>query len=57
VEANLMASGKMKGRVEIKTRHRGDASMESTSHSYDAKLDIMMKTMEKLMERLTVNPR
>jgi len=54
VEPNLMVSCKMKGKMEIKTKHKGDVGMASTSQSFDAKFDIMMKKMEKLMERLAV---
>jgi len=57
VEDNLMALGKMKGRMEVKTRQRGEVGTASTSQSSDAKFDIMMNTMEKLMERLAVDLR
>ena len=46
VEANLMASGKMKHRVEVDRRKNKEENQPSTSSSTDAKFDIMMKTME-----------
>lgn len=57
VEANLMVSGKMKGKVEVRTKSRAETCGVSTSQIGDAKFDMMMKTMEKLMERLAMEQR
>ena len=54
VEANLFASGKMKQRVEVDKRKTREENQPSTSSSSDAKFDIMMKTMERLMDRLAL---
>ena len=55
VEANLMASGKMKQRVEVDRRKTREENQPSTSSSTDAKFDIMMKNMERLMDRLALD--
>ena len=51
VEANLVASAKMKQRVEVKrirTReeHKPSTSIAAAASSNDAKFEMMMKTME-----------
>ena len=57
VEANMMASGKMKQR-DIDRRKIREENMPSTSSSVnDIKFEMMLKTMEKLMDRLTVDNR
>ena len=57
VEANMMASGKMKQR-DIDRRKTREENMPSTSSSAtDIKFEMMLKTMEKLMDRLIVDNR
>ena len=56
-EANLMASGKMKQRVEVDRRKTREENQPSTYSSTYAKFDIMMKTMERLMDRLVLDSR
>jgi hypothetical protein len=57
VEVNMMASGKIKPRFNRgDKRPQGDAQ-PSTSWSSDDKFDMMMKTMEKLMERMSMGNR
>jgi hypothetical protein len=57
VEVNMMASGKIKSKFnQSDKRHQGDAQ-PSTSWSSDDRFDMMMKTMEKLMERMSVGNR
>ena len=57
VEVNMMASGKIKLRInQGNKRTQGDAQ-SSTSLSSNEKFDMMMKTMEKLMERMPVGNR
>jgi hypothetical protein len=57
VEVNMMASGKIKPKFNRgDKRPQGDAQ-SSTSWSSDDKFDMMMKTMEKLMERMSVGNR
>ena len=56
VEANMMACGNIKPRVEV-DRRKGREEIHptsSTSSSSDVKIEMMLKTMEKLMDRLTV---
>ena len=55
VEANMMACGKIKLRVDI-DRRKGREEVHptnSTSSSSDIKFEMMLKTMEKLMDILT----
>ena len=55
VEANMMASGKIKPRAKIDRRKGREAHPStSASSSSDTKFEMMLKTMEKLMDRLTV---
>jgi len=57
VEANMMASGKMKQR-DIDRRKTREENMPSTSSSAtDIKFEMMLKKMEKLMDRLTMDNR
>jgi hypothetical protein len=57
VEVNMMASGKIKLRFNRgDKRPQGDAQ-PSTSWSSDDKFNMMMKTMEKLMERMSMGNR
>ena len=56
VEANMMACGKIKPRADIDRRKGREEIHPSTSasSSSDVKFELMLKTMEKLMDRLTV---
>ena len=57
VEANMMVSGKMKQR-DIDRRKIREENMPSTSSSSnDIKFEMMLKIMEKLMDRLTMENR
>ena len=59
VEANMMACGKIKQRVDV-DRSKGREEMPSTfsaSSSNNIKFEMMLKTMENLMDRLTVEAR
>ena len=58
VESNMMASGKIKQRVETdKGKIREDQPSTSVASSNDLKFEMMMKTMEKLMDRMNVDSR
>ena len=56
VEANMMACGKIKPRAEVDRRKGREEAHPSTSTSLssDIKFEMMLKTMEKLMDILTV---
>lgn len=53
VEVNLMAYGKMIQRMETKKNIIKEESQPYTSQSSDAKLDMMLKTMENIVEKLS----
>ena len=56
VKANMMACGMIKPRVDV-DRRKGREEIHptsSTSSSSDIKFEMMLKTMEKLMDQLTV---
>ena len=58
VEANMMACGKIKPRVDVdrrKGREEIMPSTSSTSSSNDIKFEMILKTMEKLMDKLTMD--
>ena len=58
VEANIMASGKIKKKVETDKRKAREESVPSTSTASspnDVKFEIMMKAMEILLDRVTVD--
>ena len=60
VEANMVAYGKMKQRVEVDRRRTREENHPSTfvvlaSSSNDAKFEMMMKTMERLMDRFDLD--
>ena len=60
LEANMMASGKIKQKVETYKRKARDENVPSASavvSSNDVKFEMMLKTMEKLMDRVTVGNR
>lgn len=57
VEANLMASGKINIKVEVEKKKVKEENQPSSSKSTDIKFDMMVKTMEKLVERLTLDNR
>ena len=56
VEANMMACGKIKPRVEVDRRKGREEThpTASTSSSSDIKFEMMLKTMEKLIDGLMV---
>jgi hypothetical protein len=54
VEVNLMASGKIKHNLDRSVKKVQGEAQPSTSQSSDEKFDLMMKTMERLMERMSV---
>jgi hypothetical protein len=54
VEVNLMASGKIKQSFNRGGKKPQGDAQPSTSRPSDDKFDLMMKTMEKLMERMSV---
>ena len=56
VEANMMTCGKIKPRVEVDRRKGREETHPTTSTSSfsDVKFEMMLKTMEKLMDRLRV---
>ena len=56
VEANMMASGKMKHR-DIDRRKKEENIPSTSSFATDIKFEMMLKTMEKLMDRLIVDNR
>ena len=55
VEANMMASGKMKHK-DI-DRRKKDENFPFASSTNDVKFEMMLKTMEKLMDKLTMDNR
>ena len=60
VEDNMMACGKIKPRVDVDRRKGREEIMPSTSSassSNDVKFEMMLKTMEKLMDRMTMDTR
>ena len=56
VEANMMACGKIKLRAKIDRRKGREEAHPTTSasSSSDMKFEMMLKNMEKLMDKLTV---
>ena len=56
VEENMMASGKMKHR-DIDRRKKEENMPYTSSSATDIKFEMMLKTMEKLMDRLTMDNR
>jgi hypothetical protein len=57
VEVNMMASGKIKQRFNRGDKKpQGDAQPSTSRSTYD-KFDLMMRTMEKLMEKMSVGNR
>ena len=58
VESNMMACGKMKHKIEtIKRKIREEivASTSATSSSSDIKFEMILKEMEKIMDKLTID--
>lgn len=51
VEVNMMASGKIKNRDVDKRKNKEDISSPSSS---DSKFDSIMRTMEKLVDKLSL---
>ena len=56
VEANMMESGKMKHR-DIDRRKKEENMPSTYSSTTDIKFEMMLKMMEKLMDRLTMDNR
>jgi len=54
VEVNLMASGKIKQNFDKNEKKPQGDAQPPTSQSSDDKFDLMMKDMEKLMERMSM---
>ena len=57
VEVNLMASGKMKHKMEMDKKKSREEGHSSGSQFMDAKFDLMMRTMEKLVDMLSLDNR
>jgi hypothetical protein len=57
VEVNMMASGKIKQRFNRGDKKPKGDVQPSTSRSSDKNFDLMMRTMEKLMEKMSVGNR
>ena len=60
VETNMMACGKIKQRVDVDRRKGREEIMPSISlapSSNDIKFEMMLKTMENLMDKLTMDTR
>jgi hypothetical protein len=55
VEVNLMASRKIKYNPETDMKKVQGEAQPSTSQSSDVKFDLMMKTMERFMENLSLD--
>ena len=58
VEENMMASGKIKQKVETDKRKAKEENVPSASaivSSNDVKFEMMLKTMDKSMDRITVD--
>ena len=58
VEDNMMASGKIKLKLETDKKKDREENAPSTSavvSSNDVKFEMILKTMEKLMDRLTID--
>lgn len=55
VEVNLMASGKIKYNSDRDINKVQDKAQPSTSQSSEERFELMMKTMEKLMERMSLD--
>jgi hypothetical protein len=57
VEVNMMASGKIKQRFNRGDKKTQGDAQPSTSRSIDDKFKLMMRTMEKLMDKMSVGNR
>jgi hypothetical protein len=55
VEVNLMASGNIKYNYDRDMNKVQEKAQPSTSHSSEERFDLMMNTMEKLMERMSLD--
>jgi hypothetical protein len=55
VEVKLMASGKLKQKLDLEKKKAKEESQPSSSHSLDVKFDTMINTMEKLMKILATS--
>jgi hypothetical protein len=55
VEVNLAASRKIKLQIEAEKKKAKEEALPSTSQASDEKLDLMVKTMEKLVEKFSLD--
>jgi hypothetical protein len=55
VEVNLMASRNIKYNFDRDMNKVQDKAQPSTSHSSEERFEMMMKTMEKIMERMSLD--
>ena len=56
-EVNLIDLGKMKKKIDSERKKIKDEAQALSSHSSDIRFDSMMKTMDKIMEKLAVGDR
>ena len=56
VEVNLLASNKIKQKLESR-RVKEEAQTSTSQSSTDVKMDLMMKAMERLIDRLSIDDR
>jgi hypothetical protein len=57
VELNLPSSRKIKLQIEVDRKKAKEETLPSTSQGLDEKFDLMVKTMEKLVEKLSLGDR
>jgi hypothetical protein len=55
VEVNLAASGKIKLQIEADRKKAKEETLPSTSQGSDEIFDLMVKTMEKLVEKMSLD--
>jgi hypothetical protein len=55
VEVNLFALGKIKLQIEVDRKKAKEETLPSTSQGSDENFDFMVKTMEKLVEKLSLD--
>ena len=55
VEVNLTTSRKIKLQIEVDRKKAKEETLPSTSQGSDEKFDLMVKTMEKLVEILSLD--
>ena len=57
VEVILMASRKVKHKIESEKKKVKEKNQPSTSQSSNAKFDLMLKTMERIVDKLSLDNR